>query len=198
MAIKFKASPLSNAAIVNFASQFRKILGLKADAFVDIQKVLELAMPRLDSSFNYSVREKADMEVDAHAYTDPDNNEIVILDEIYDRVVEGHGRDRMTVAHEIGHYIFHNRQLGVLTRVFPGDKVKTFEDPEWQATAFAGEFLCPAAAIKGLSIQEIAAKFGVSDGLYLNIWTNVTKQSIRWLIQTAVGGTPNSCLYFGA
>ena len=38
----------------------------------------------------------------------------------------------------------------------------------------------------------------VTLGLYLNIWTNVTKQSIRWLIQTAVGGTPNSCLYFGA
>ena len=38
----------------------------------------------------------------------------------------------------------------------------------------------------------------IACGLYLNIWTNVTKQSIRWLIQTAVGGTPNSCLYFGA
>jgi len=46
------------------------------------------------------------------------------------------------------------------------------------------------------AMSKYSSKSGV--GLYLNIWTNVTKQSIRWLIQTAVGGTPNSCLYFGA
>lgn len=68
----------------------------------------------------------------------------------------------MTLAHEIGHYIFHNRQMGVLTRVYPEDNVKTFEDPEWQATAFAGEFLCPAASTHGLSVQKLAEKFGVS------------------------------------
>jgi len=92
MVIKFKASPLSNAAIVSVASQFRKILGIKEDAYVDILKVFEFAMPILDSNFNYSIREKQDMELDAHAYTDPDNNEIVILDEIYERAVAGHGR----------------------------------------------------------------------------------------------------------
>ena len=162
MVVKFKASPLSNTAITSYATQFRAILGLKEDAFVDVIKVLELAMPMLDSNFSYSIRMKEDMEIDAHAYTDPDNNEIAILDEIYSRAVEGHGRDRMTIAHEIGHYILHNKQMSVLTRVYPGERVKTFEDPEWQASAFAGEFLCPASKTHGLSVAKLAVKFGVS------------------------------------
>ncbi|MDD4315723.1 MAG: ImmA/IrrE family metallo-endopeptidase [Clostridia bacterium] len=162
MVKKFRASPLSNVAICDIAQQFRKMLGVKPDAPIDILKVLEIAMPILDTDFNYSVREKEDMEVDAHAYTDPDNSEIVILNDIYDRAVEGRGRDRMTIAHEIGHYLLHNKQMCVLTRVFDGESVKTYEDPEWQADAFAGEFLCPAAATSGLTIDEIVAKFGVS------------------------------------
>jgi Zn-dependent peptidase ImmA (M78 family) len=159
---KFKASPLSNALICNLAKQFRKMLGIKDNAPVDILSVLEIAMPLLDTDFNYSVREKEDMEVDAHAYTDHDNSEIVILDEIYDRAVEGRGRDRLTIAHEIGHYLLHNKQMCVLTRVFAGETIKAFEDPEWQATAFAGEFLCPAEAAQNLTIVEIAEKYGVS------------------------------------
>jgi len=162
IANKHKATPLSNADIRDLAMQFRKMLGIGDSAPIDICAVMEIAMPLLDPDFNYSVRERADMELDAHAYTDPDNGEIVVLDTIYDRAFEGHGRDRMTIAHEIGHYLLHNKQMCVLTRVFDGEKIKPYEDPEWQANAFAGEFLCPAAATKDLTAEEIATRFGVS------------------------------------
>ena len=119
-------------------------------------------MPLLDSDFNYSIRHREDMEVDAHAYTNPEENEIVVLDEIYNRAVTGLGRDRLTIAHEIGHYLLHNKQRCVFTRVFEGETIKTFEDPEWQANAFAGEFLCPAKYTKSFTIDEIANKYGVS------------------------------------
>lgn len=157
-----KATPLSNKIICNFAKQIRKLLGLKEYSPVDICAVLEIAMPLLDSDFNYSVRHKDDMLVDAHAYTNQDENEIVIMDKIYDRAIAGFGRDRMTIAHELGHYLLHNKQVCVLTRVYDGEIVKTFEDPEWQANAFAGEFLCPAEFTKDLTVDEIACKFGVS------------------------------------
>ena len=160
---KFKASPLSNVVICDIARQFRKILGIKEKSPVDILSVLEIAMPLIDTEFNYSVRKKADMEVDAHADTDHDNSEIVILDEIYNRTIEGHGRDRLTIAHEIGHYILHNKQMCVLTRVYAGETVKTYEDPEWQADAFAGEFLCPAEVAKDLTVNEIVARYGISE-----------------------------------
>jgi Zn-dependent peptidase ImmA (M78 family) len=142
--------------------QFRKILGIREHTPIDILAVLEIAMPLLDTDFNYSVRENADMEVDAHAYTDHDNSEIVILDEIYERAVEGRGRDRLTIAHEIGHYLLHNKQMCVLTRVYDGEKVLTYEDPEWQANAFAGELLCPALATRNYTVEELVIKFGVS------------------------------------
>lgn len=159
---KFKASPLSNESIFGYAKQFRNMLGIKDDSPVDILSVLEVALPLLDTEFNYCVRNIEDMDVNAHAYTDHDNNEIVILDEIYDRAVAGYGRDRLTIAHEIGHYLLHNRQMRVLTRVYDNEKIKAYEDPEWQADAFAGELLCPAKAVKKMSIEEIALKYGVS------------------------------------
>lgn len=157
-----KASPLSNMTICALAKQFRNILGISESSPIDICAVLEIAMPLLDSNFNYSVRYCEDMAIDAHAYTNQDENEIVILDEIYDRAVAGLGRDRMTIAHELGHYLLHNKQMGMLTRVYDNEQIKTFEDPEWQATAFAGELLCPAEFTKGLSADEIAEKYGVS------------------------------------
>lgn len=157
-----KAIPLSNAAICALAKQFRSMIGVNESSPIDICAVLEIAMPLLDSDFNYSIRHREDMAIDAHAYTNQDENEIVILDEIYDRAVAGLGRDRMTIAHELGHYLLHNKQIGVLTRIYDNERVKTFEDPEWQATAFAGELLCPAEFTKGLSVDVIAEKYGVS------------------------------------
>lgn len=162
MKTKLKATPLSNAVICNIVKQFRSILGIKDNAPIDILSVLELAMPLLDTEFNYSIREKKDMEVDAHAYTDHENSEIVILDEIYCLAVEGRGRDRLTIAHEIGHYLLHNKQMCIFTRAFEGEKIKTYEDPEWQANAFAGELLCPAEATKNLSIEEIVVRYKIS------------------------------------
>lgn len=162
MTNKFKASPLSNAIICDYAKQFRKMLGIKDNTPIDILSVLEIAMPLLDGEFNYSVRHREDMEVDTHAYTDPSNNEIVILNEIYDRAVAGHGRDRFTIAHELGHYLLHNRQMCVLTRIYGSEKILPYEDPEWQADAFAGEFLCPVTATTGISVKRLSEKYGVS------------------------------------
>lgn len=160
MGTQFKARPLSNKKICDFAKQFKKILGIKNDVPIDILFILEIAMPLLDSDFNFSIRQKEDMAVDAHAYIDHDTKEIVILDEIYIRAVKGHGRDRFTIAHEIAHYLLHDKN--VLTRAFENEKIKTFEDPEWQANAFAGELLCPAEVAKNMSIDEIVKKYGIS------------------------------------
>lgn len=42
------------------------------------------------------------------------------------------------------------------------EKIKTYEDPEWQVDAFAGEFLCPNVATIGQTIEQIIEKYGVS------------------------------------
>ena len=71
-----KAIPLSNAAICALAKQFRSMIGVNESSPIDICAVLEIAMPLLDSDFNYSIRHREDMAIDAHAYTNQDENEI--------------------------------------------------------------------------------------------------------------------------
>jgi Zn-dependent peptidase ImmA (M78 family) len=67
----------------------------------------------------------------------------------------------LTITHEFAHYLLHDEAIG-LARVMEGEKLKPYHDPEWQAKAFAGEFLIPAHLISNLSIDEIVIKCGVS------------------------------------
>ena len=164
MMFKYKAEPLSNEIIMDLTQQLRHMLGCSSDCPLDILAVLEYAMPELFEEFDYSIKAREYMRIDSHAYTDPQTNEIVIREDIYARARIGEGRDRFTIAHEIGHYILHNSSLVALTRVYPDDKIKPYEDVEWQADAFAGELLCPCSAIADteMTIEQIANYYGVS------------------------------------
>lgn len=61
-----------------------------------------------------------------------------------------------------GHLFLHENETIVLCRLDPTEKLKPYEDPEWQADAFAGELLAPSYLVKGLSEYEIQIKCGVS------------------------------------
>ena len=80
----------------------------------------------------------------------------------YDGACNGEGRDRMTIAHEIGHYFTLCFCGFKLERNFGGGKIITFRDPEWQAKCFAGELMVPAHRVKGMTVDKIAEKCGVS------------------------------------
>lgn len=43
------------------------------------------------------------------------------------------------------------------------ESVKAYEDPEWQADAFAGAFLMPSHLIKNMEVEEIMQRCGVSE-----------------------------------
>ena len=49
-----------------------------------------------------------------------------------------------------------------MERNFEGGKIRSFEDPEWQAKCFAGELLIPAHLVGDLTPEEISEKCGVS------------------------------------
>lgn len=160
---KYKAYPLSNRTIANFAKFIRKNCGYTDTEPVDILRILEKELPKLLYSFDYRILEKEDMRLDCHAYTDIESNTIFIREDIYERARKGEGRDRFTIAHEIGHCLLHNKRMGLLTRVYGNEKIKPYEDIEWQADAFAGEFLCPSSAIKNMSIDNISQYYQVSN-----------------------------------
>jgi Zn-dependent peptidase ImmA (M78 family) len=73
----------------------------------------------------------------------------------------GQGRDRFTIMHELGHLLLHTSDRIWLRR---GHRApKAYRDPEWQANAFAGEFLMPAALVRECSWPaDMAETFGVS------------------------------------
>ena len=150
--------PLSLEQIREKASAFRKIFGLTENGYVDIVKVLE-ALQEYGVEIEIApVHEMANK----HGQTYPAKPKIVIREDIYERACDGYGRDRLTVAHEIGHLFLHGTDKISLARVEKEYAVPTWCDPEWQANAFAGELLAPFRFIKELSISDIQAKYGVS------------------------------------
>jgi Zn-dependent peptidase ImmA (M78 family) len=98
----------------------------------------------------------------AHADTDVANRLIRIRESVYDDACSGNGRDRMTIAHEIGHLLLICEFGFALRRNFSKREVMPYEDPEWHAKCLAGELLAPSLLIGGMTVDEVASVFGVS------------------------------------
>lgn len=97
-----------------------------------------------------------------HGETYPSRNLIRIREDVYLGAVSGCGRDRLTIAHEIGHLLLHEDDCIALCKLAPNEKLRPFEDPEWQANAFGGELLASTYLIKGMSAADVSEKCGVS------------------------------------
>jgi hypothetical protein len=159
----YQCEALSRARIRQFALGLRKKLRLEETLYFNIIGFLEFVMPKFDDGFHFEIVPKDELPPEKHAYTDVINKTIYIREDVYKRAVQGEGRDRMTIAHEIGHYILIVVQGIKLYRTFNGAFINTSEDPEWQAKVFAGELLCPFNLISGMSVIEIMKGCGVSE-----------------------------------
>lgn len=156
------AEPLSRKAIRNTAELIRRIDGSENNLFFDIVKFLEVTLPSIDSNFNFRVMPQEELG-ECHGITYPDRDEIQIRQDVYDRAVDGSGRDRLTMAHELGHLLFHEKQNISYARMGDSSEVVTFRNPEWQADAFGGELLIPHKLTQGLSVEEIMKSCKVSE-----------------------------------
>ena len=112
-----------------------------------------------DSQWHFEVAGREEFAPNEHGATIPSEKVIKIREDIYVGASNGRGRDRMTVAHELGHFLLHEESV-VLCQI--RGKIPAYKDPEWQAKCFAGELLIPFPAIAGMSAEEIVAKYGVS------------------------------------
>lgn len=148
------AYPLSRQDIRYLTQLIRTTVGLDKNPYFPVVEFLEFGMPQFDPNFCLRVVEKEAMG-DYHGITYPQNSCITIREDVYENAIRGSGRDRFTIAHEIGHYFLHKPGTVALARIENGESVVTYRDPEWQANAFAGELLIPAHLVKGLTIDEI-------------------------------------------
>ena len=141
----------------------RRLSGNGDNPRFDIMRFVEVTLPQLDENTSFILTD--DLGPGVHACTDVRARCIMIRPEIYHRAVAGYGRDRMTLAHEVGHLLLHTEVQ--LARRVGADPIEVFRDPEWQAKAFAGELMIPrrlypkrqhpveAADLLGVSVESI-------------------------------------------
>lgn len=157
---KYAGQPLSRKEIRNIARAMRMVFGL-GEGYINIVNLIENIIPRIDSSFEWEICSAAEMQPGVYAYYDPKINKLVIREEVYRRACDGIGRDRFTLAHEVGHYLLHSDQA-VLQRISPDTPLQTYRDPEWQANTFASEFLAPYDEIIGMTEMQVCQLYGLS------------------------------------
>jgi len=157
----YAVEPLSRQDIRKFAMKIRKIVGLADTFYFPIVGFIEYTMVELDNKFNFEVCKVSEMS-NNHGLMVPDQNLIRIREDVYERAIENSGRDRTTIAHELGHYMIHLPQSISFPRKFEKEIMPAYVSSEWQAKAFAGELLMPAHLCWDLSPEEIVEKCAVS------------------------------------
>lgn len=152
---------LSRNDLRRYAFQIRKLLHLENTLYFPIVQLLEL-LPEIFEDFSYEIVEDAKLPYNVHGDTEILHKHIRIKNNIYEGACNGNGRDRMTVAHEIAHFLLLCVSGLKLERNFSGNRLKAYNDPEWQAKALAGELMCGIHLIKNMPVNEIMKQCGVS------------------------------------
>lgn len=154
------AEPMSRKEIRAISRFVRKLQKANTVLYFDIMDFLEHTLPRLYPGFTLSVGTKEEMG-ECHGLTFPDKNEIKLREDVYDGALNGNGRDRLTAAHELFHFLVHSKESVAFARIGSG-KIPPYKNPEWQANAFGGELLVPYDLAQDLTIDEIFEGCGVS------------------------------------
>ena len=158
---KYKAEPLSRNDIRRYVRKLKKSVGLDDMLMFPIIEFLENIIRMIIPDFRLEIVPKEEMGIN-HGETYPSKNLIRIREDVYERAVAGVPRDRLTIAHEIGHLFLHENDVIALCRMEPGETLKAYEDPEWQANCFGGELLASFYLIRGMSEEEVMKSCGVS------------------------------------
>ncbi len=158
---RYKANPLSRNDIRRFVRMLKRSVGMEDMLLFPVVEFMESILPIIIPDFQLEIVPVKEMGT-KHGETYPSKSLIRIREDVYERAVAGEPRDRMTLAHEIGHLFIHDNDVIALCRMQPGEKLLPYEDPEWQADCFAGELLASSYLIKGFSEYEVMEKCNVS------------------------------------
>ena len=156
----YEVQPRSRDDLIGAAEALRESLRIPAPWF-PILHVVEILIPQVDPDFNFEIKELGELG-DQHGLTMPASKEMWIREDVYDGARNGLGRDRFTIAHELGHYLLHN-EPGLARTLKPRGTFPTYRCSEWQANSFAGALLIPTDVARSLrDPHRIAETCGVS------------------------------------
>lgn len=145
------------------ATRFRELFGISPEKPFPILRLLAV----LETPFERDDLPALEVEIvpdeelqDNYAEYHPISNTMLIRESVYNGAYDGNGRDRFTLAHELGHFVMHRNIDYKFAR--SEEKVESYQDPEWQANTFASMLLIPRDQIAGHTIDEVAEKYQVS------------------------------------
>lgn len=161
-------SGLSRQQIKRIADRTRSIIELPTGTAFPIVQLLELLSvpfqeegPSQDGEPLLGFEVVPDEELkNCYAEYRLTSNTLVVRESVYDGACHGNGRDRFTLAHELGHSLLHRDAVNSFAR--NEDKIPPYEDPEWQANTFASMLLIPRNEISGLTVDDVAQRYEVS------------------------------------
>ncbi len=160
-AVDYSVEPRSRAELRRLASLIRTVYHLDDQLYFPIVELLDVLEETLDG-FSYSIVPDNTMPPNKHADTNVYTGEIRIKESVYEGARAGKGRDRMTIAHELSHFLTLCLLGFKLSRTIGGGKIEAYKSPEWQAKCLAGELLIPYRLTVGMTTDEIVEKCGVS------------------------------------
>lgn len=153
----YKAEPLSRKTIREITKCLRSLCGIDEHQEFPVVRFMEFLLEK--HGYIYDICSEEELPRD-YARTIPAEKILQVRDDVYKEAVNGNTRHIFTIAHEIGHAILHDFDTVSFARA--DEKVRIYENPEWQANTFAGELIAPADTISELSIEEIAERYNCS------------------------------------
>lgn len=125
---------------------------------LDCLTIFESTLP--SAGYNYRT-EEVDALDDCAAFTIPDKKVVVLREDIYDKLHDGHVFGRSTVVHELSHIALQHHVT--LHRGVAAGSHNFFEDSEWQAKALTAALMMSATACKlARSPRQLAEMCGTS------------------------------------
>lgn len=150
---------LSRKKIQCIADDIHAQLGIHNRAFPIVRLIEWLSAPNAtgEPEMNLEIVEDSELP-DRYAEYRLRTNTLVVRSSVYEGACIDNGRDRFTLAHELGHYLLHRNQSYSRSNT----EYRAYEDPEWQANTFASMLLIPRNEIRGMSVEEIMRRYKVS------------------------------------
>lgn len=157
------APPRDRNSIKKDTYLLRKKLLLNNSDYFPIVEFLEWGLPQIDDQFY--VEPIPDKLLQGRlAETIPADHVIRVKRSVFDAANNGNGWARMVLAHELGHYFYHDASSVGYAKAMRTEKIPNEINPEWQANVFGAELLAPSDVIKGKRDEEVANQFGISVG----------------------------------
>lgn len=152
---KVSVQPLSLKAIREISKSFRAMFGMQDVLYFPVVPFIEWCLPEL--GMDYEIVPVCEMR-NAYGVTHTGKRVMKIREDTYERAIAGNPRDRFTLCHELGHFLLHTPERVSFAR---GD-VPSYMDAEWQANTFAAELMAPYELIRGMDVEDIMEKCGMS------------------------------------